>query len=540
MSFRAISRGISNMRRRSFVAAGLAIPVVSGSVLAQPRSPQSTLRFVPQVGLTFLDPIFNIAAVTNYHAFYVFDMLYGLDSQLRPQPQMAKGHTIEDDGHTWVIRLRDGLMFHDGTVVRAVDVVASLKRWAAKDAFGQSVALAVEEWLAPDDYTVKVRLKQPFPLLADALAKPFASPAVIMPERLARTDPATQVTEMVGSGPYRFVASGFDPGNKAVYARFNQYVPREEPPDWFAGGKRAVFDRIEWNAIPDAGTAAAALQAGEIDWWEDVPEDLVPLLQRNPRVKLQASDPTGLVPVLRFNCTIPPFDKPELRRAVLQAVNQQDFMAAMVGGDSGQTRSCFSMFPCNTPYGALPVASGMSNTPDLDTSRAAVRHAGYAGEPVVILSPGDFPELSALSEVAFSLLKELGFKVELAVSDWGSLLKRRASREPVERGGWSLYASYWSGLAISNPAGNALIRGQGKAGWAGWYESAEMETTFQGWLSAPDEAARNDAVQRMEQIAFRDAPTIPLGQVFSRTGFRTSIEGVMVAPAPLPWNVRPA
>jgi peptide/nickel transport system substrate-binding protein len=529
------------MLRRNLMAATLGLPALSLArpALAQPTSAR-TLRFVPQVGLTFLDPVFNIAAVTNNHAFYVFDMLYALDSQSRARPQMAEGHTVSDDGLTWDIRLREGLIFHDGEKVRAIDCIASLRRWAVKDPFGQLLAATVEEWLAPDDRTLRLRLKKPFPLLPDALAKPYASPAVIMPERLAKTDPGTQVTEMVGSGPLRFVASEFDSGSRVVYARFDAYRPRQEAPDWFAGGKQVHFDRIEWRIIPDDATAAAALQSGEVDWWERVQPDMVALLQRNRDIRLQAGDPTGTIPMLRFNSLVAPFDRPAMRHAILSAVKQQDYLAAMMGGDASSTRSCLSMFPCGTPYGDMQVPSVMSDNPDLAKSRAAIAAAGYAGEKIVILNPGDYPALAALGEVTFDLFKRLGLNVELATSDWGSLMKRRASQDPVEKGGWSLYHTSWASLAIASPATNSTIRGLGKAGWAGWYESAPMEAAFQQWLAAPDTAGRDAAARLMQEIALRDAPSIPLGQIFPRTAFRKDIAGIMEAPAPLPWPVRRA
>lgn len=524
------------MNRRSLLTAAAALPFARPA-LAQPAR---TLRFVPQVGLTFLDPVFNIAAVTNYHAFYVFDMLYALDAQARPQPQMAEGHTVSDDGLEWNIRLRAGLKFHDGEPVRARDCIASINRWMVKDPFGQALAAASAEWIAADDRTIRIRLKRPFPLLPDALAKPFASPPVIMPERLAATDPGTQVTEMVGSGPFRFVADEFDSGNRVVYARFADYVPRAEAPEWYAGGKHAHFDRVEWRIIPDESTAAAALQAGEVDWWERVQSDMVPLLQRNRDIRMQVADPTGTIPVLRFNSQVAPFDRPAMRHAILRAVKQSDYLAAAMGGDLSSTRSCHAMFPCGTPYGDMKMPSPMSDEPDLEAAKAAIAAAGYAGEKIVILNPGDHAMLGALGQVSFDLFRRLGLNVELATMDWGSLLKRRASQEPVERGGWSVYHSSWVGLAIANPATNSPIRGLGQGGWAGWYESAEMEAGFAHWLNARDDAARTAAARTMQEIAFRDAPTIPLGQIFPRTAFRTSITGVLEAPGPMPWNIRPA
>jgi peptide/nickel transport system substrate-binding protein len=240
------------MHRRSLLAAAMA-PVLARPALAQ-GTRSRTLRFMPQAAPAVLDPILNPTTIATTHGFCVFDTLYGCDSKLRPRPQMAEGHTVSADGLTWTIRLREGLRFHDGEPVRAVDCVASLQRWAVRDGFGQVLAKAVAEWGAPEDRVLVIRLHRPFPALLDALAKPAASPAFIMPARIASTpaDKPIGVEGMIGSGPWRFLASEFVQGSRAAYARNEAYVPREEPAEAAAGGKRVHFDRLEMVWIPGA------------------------------------------------------------------------------------------------------------------------------------------------------------------------------------------------------------------------------------------------------------------------------------------------
>ena len=257
------------MHRRTLLktagASLLAPPTLAQPALAQPAS-SATLRLVPQANLTALDPIFTTAIVTCNHAYHVFDTLYSCAADGVPKPQMAEGQEVSADGLVWRIRLRAGLRFHDGTPVRGVDCAASIRRWCQRDPFGQLLAKVVDEWGAPDDRTMELRLSRPFPLLLTALGKPDSCLPVIMPERLARPDGFTTVTEMVGSGPYRFMAGEYNSGSRVVYERFAGYVPRDGAPDWATGGKVAHYPRVEWSIIPDAATAAAALQNGEVDW----------------------------------------------------------------------------------------------------------------------------------------------------------------------------------------------------------------------------------------------------------------------------------
>ena len=199
---RSILKGRPDMlSRRTLIqastatAASLATPSISRAADAR------VLRFVPQANLSVLDPVFTTAAVTIEHGYCVFDTLYGVDAKLKPQPQMAAGATVSDDGRTWLISLRPGLTFHDNTPVRAQDCAASLLRWSKRDTFGQALGAAVDSFEAADDRTIRIKLKRPFPRLLEAIGKPHSSPAFIMPERLARTDATTPITEMVGIGP---------------------------------------------------------------------------------------------------------------------------------------------------------------------------------------------------------------------------------------------------------------------------------------------------------------------------------------------------
>ena len=528
------------MRRRTLLAAAPAAGIALRAPAARAQSARErTLRFVPQANLTSLDPIWTTAAVTENHGWTVFDTLYGMTDDLRVQPQMAEGHTVSDDGRTWRIRLREGLRFHDGEPVRARDCAASLARWARRDTFGQSLGAVVDAFEAADDRTLQVRLKSPFPLLVEALAKPAAVVPFIMPERLARTDPFQQVTEMVGSGPYRFVAGEYVSGSRAVYARFDGYVPRQEAPSRTAGGKVARFERIEWSIIPDSATAAAALQSGEIDWWEQINADLGPVLRRARGVTVEIANTLGYIGVGRFNHLHPPFDKPAVRRALLHAIDQEDYVRAVTANDADAFRTCHSMWPCGTPYGTEPAGNPLTGRRDLDAVRRMLREAGYAGEKVVIINPTDFPTIGPFGQLTADLLKRLGMNVELQEMDWGSLVQRRASKEPVERGGWSIFHTWWPGVSIINPAVSATLRGQGDRGWFGWYANPRVEELAGQWLLAGTEAEQKRLAEEIQRESFQQVPVLPLGQFFIRTAHR-GLAGVLKGTSPYPWNVRRA
>jgi peptide/nickel transport system substrate-binding protein len=180
------------MRRRSFLASGAATLAMPRIALAQGSR---VLKFIP---------------------YLIFDTLYGWTSKFEATPQMVEGYTVDADGLTWTLKLRDGLHFHDGEKVLARDCVASLRRWGKRDNCGRMLMAATAELSAPDDRSIVFRLRTPFPQLPEALGQATNNSAAIMPERLAMTDPFKQVTELVGSGPFRFKADERISGAKYI------------------------------------------------------------------------------------------------------------------------------------------------------------------------------------------------------------------------------------------------------------------------------------------------------------------------------------
>lgn len=516
--------------------------IASAASLAAPglatAGGERVLKFVPQSDLGVLDPVWTAAYVTRNHGLMIFDTLYGTDSNFRAVPQMVAGHRTEDDARTWLLVLREGLNWHDGTAVLARDCVASIRRWGARDSFGQTLLAITDELAAPDDRTIRFRLKRPFALLPDALGKAGSNIAAMMPERLAKTDPFKQVTELVGSGPYRFKPAERVPGSLVVYERNQAYVPRGDGVASFtAGPKIAHFDRIEWHVIPDAATAAAALQEGEVDWWEAPSPDLLSLLRRHHDLVTPVQEPTGYIGNLRFNHLNPPFDNPALRQALLGAVSQADYMMAAAGNDPASWRDGVGYFCPDTPMASDAGLSVLTTARDLDAVRRAIEAAGYRGERIAMPVPTDFPSLKALGDIGADLFHKVGLAVDYQATDWGTMLQRLAKTDPVEQGGWSVFHTYWSGLDQLNPAVNASLRGNGRAAGRGWPTSPALETLRDRWLASTDPAEQKQRAEDIQRQAFRDVPYIPLGQMRAATAYRRDLEGVLGGFA-LFWNVR--
>src|ERR1700744_4356836 len=186
------------LKRRSLItgaATALATPAIGVTT--------STLRFVPQSALGSLDPVWTSAQTTRDVGFQIYDVLFGRDEHMNPKPQMLEGYTIQDDGKRWVMKLRPGQWFHDGEPVLARDCTASMQRWMKRDAGGATLAARLDALEAPDDKTIVLRLRKMFPALPQLMSK-FQAPCIMVPARLAATDPWKQMPETIGSGPFRF------------------------------------------------------------------------------------------------------------------------------------------------------------------------------------------------------------------------------------------------------------------------------------------------------------------------------------------------
>lgn len=467
------------MLRRDLLTLAAGTVALTAPNVARAQRPLA-LKFVPIVGLTVLDPSFAGIPHTRSHGYLVFDTLYGLDETFAARPQMVEGQLVENAGTLWDIRLRDGLRFHDGTPVLARDAVASIRRCALREGFCQALLAVTAELTAPDDRTIRFRLTRPFPHLPEALAGLATVTPVIMPERLANSDPAKPVSEMVGSGPYRFLAPDFVMGERSAYERFDGYLPRSgDKPSYTSGPKVAHLDRVEWVTIDDPATVASALLAGEVDWLQAAPADQALLLSRHAAVRTEVTEPAGSIGIMRFNHLHPPFDNPAFRRVLLGALDQSDAMNALAGTDRAYWRDRVGLFHYGTPLANDAGIEVLSSRRDYDRVKRELSQAGYRGERIVVLGTSGSGYTPALSQVGADALRRAGMNVDLQLTNFATMARRVLKRDPPAIGGWNVHFIIAEGAFNDNLATNSYIRGDGKSGSPGRPTSPRFEVLRQ-------------------------------------------------------------
>ena len=525
-----------NLNRRDLLKGAAGLGLTATGLIGAPAFSQSSsrvLKFVPQANLANFDPIWTTQYVVRNASQLVWDTLYGIDDKLQPKRQMIESEEMSADGLTWTFKLRPGLKFHDGEPVRAVDCVASITRWSARDPMGLMLKSIQKELVAVNDSTFKWTLSKPYPKMLLALGKAGTPICFIMPERIAKTDPFKQIEEYVGSGPMRFARKEWKPGAIAVFERFDGYVPRNEPTSWLSGGKVINFDRIEWIIMPDSATASAALQNGEIDWWESPLPDLVPLLKKNRNVVVDIADPLGNIGSFRMNHLHAPFNNLKVRQAVQMAVSQEDYMRAVAGSDTKLWKPLPSFFTPGTAFSTESGGEVLKNGPQMEAAKKLLAESGYKGEPVTCLVAQDNSITKAQGEITADLLKRLGMNVDFVATDWGTVGQRRASKNEPGQGGWGMFHTWHSGADCATIAGNVGVRANGDKAWFGWPTNPIVEKGVDAWFDASTLEAEKAAIAGINKSAMEDVEYIPTGFFVLHQAWRKNVTGITAGP--LPW-----
>jgi peptide/nickel transport system substrate-binding protein len=522
---------------RATIAAGAtaALPRIGRGQSAPPDA--RTLRVVMEGDLRVFDPIWTTANITSYHGTMIYDTLFSVDANFRPQPQMVGKWGLSDDKKTYTFELRDGLGWHDGTPVTAADCVASIRRWAEVDPGGQAIMARAADISKKDDKTFVIALKQPFGLLLDELAKPVPRCCFVMREKDAMKPATEQVSANIGSGPFVFNQALAKPGASFTYDKNPHYVPRGEPASGLAGGKVVKVDHVVWDNISDDQTAMAALQAGEIDFYEGPPLDLIATLEADPNITVEVLNKNGNIGIMRMNWLHAPFSDIRARQALLYLVDQNEFMKASFG-DPKWYKPVASIFGNGTPMTNDANTGWIKHGVDLDKARQLFKESGYNGETVVVLQATNRPFMSNSEQLIAAQLKKIGVNAQLAPSDWGGVITRRANQGPDDKGGWDLFVTSDSDYSHSDPLGVSTLMANGLQSWYGWPSSDAYEALRTKWADSDTLEERQQIAAQMQQLAWDFVPTIQLGQFVSPVAYRANVKGMIGMPEIIPfWNV---
>jgi peptide/nickel transport system substrate-binding protein len=526
------------MRRHDVlrIAGGAALSLSLTFGLGAGAQAETTITAVMQAPLRSLDPVITTAYVIRNYGYMIYDTLLSVDAKGEIKPQMLEKWEVSADGKTYTFTLRDGLKWHDGKPVTADDCIASIKRWATQDKMGQVMQSLTTATEKVDDKTFRMTFSTATNIVLRALSKPSSLAAFMMPERVAKTSPAEAITESIGSGPFKFVASEYKPGVQAVFVKNQDYVPRKEAPSGMAGGRVVKVDKVRWVAMPDAMTGVNALKNGEIDFIEQAPYDLLPLMKGDSNLQLIASKAQGGQPIMRLNHLQPPFDNKLVRKAAMAAIDQKAIMQADIG-DPDYYATCAALFGCGTTYASTAGADDLVKA-NPEKAKALLKEANYSGTPVMIMHPTDFANAGgSFVPVIAQQLRQGGFQVQVQAMDWQTVVTRRAVQKPVAEGGWNIFTTYLSLADISDPLSNYTVAANGTKAWFGWPTSPKIEELRQKFATSADPGELKTIADEVQKLAMDDVVVVPLGEFAVVAAARKSLKGILDAPVPVFWNV---
>ena len=467
-----------------------------------------------------LDAHWNSTTDTRDIAWHMFEALFTFDDDYGVAPMLAEGYEVSEDARNWTIRLRRGVRFHNGDEMKAGDVVASLVRWGQVAPRGRALFETVESIGAAGDYTVEIRLSRPNGSLPAILADTLQFAAIYPEAVVARAGAGAPVEEYIGTGPFRFVATG--PGGSIRLARFDGYSAREEPASGYGGRRAAHVEEIVFVPVPSPEERLRGLLEGAYDFAEDLSPDAYPVLVERLGVEPVIVRPYEWAGII-FNKASGLFADPRMREAVRASLDAGEILAAAFG-DRVFYEPGHSLHAPGTVWHS-DAGRSRWNRPDRVLARQILLEAGYDGRPVRWLATTDYPWMLAIAEAAKKQLAAVGIPVEIEVSDWATLVRRRA-----DPNAWDIFVTSFPSAA--HPVENPYLAGE----WPGWWRSEARDRLMLEFFAASDEDEQREIWESIQALFWRELPIYPLGEIFLLRGVRSDLRMDASRPGMHFWN----
>ncbi|UOM35749.1 ABC transporter substrate-binding protein [Acuticoccus sp. I52.16.1] len=485
--------------KRAIAAGAFALTATLGAGLPVTAAHAETLRYATIGEPPSLDTQMGTAVVATMIGQHMFETLYALDSATVPQPLLATGETVSDDGKIITISLREGVPFHNGKEMKAEDVAASIARWAEFGARGSTLGLDKVE--ATGDYEVTVTLKEPNGAWKSLMSQVNGGPVIYPSEIVAEAGGEPIKPESyIGTGPYKF--SDWRPNRYVELVKFDDYAALDTPSDGYAGKREAVLDTLRFIPVSDVGTRVSGVQAGDYDYAEFISGDLYGILKDDPSVTPVISDSPifGLMFMNSKDGIMK--DNWALRRAVLAALNMTEALQVSVGDpELWQAQGAFfqdgSVWHTDAGLDAY-------NAGDPEKAKALAEEAGYDGTPIRLLVSTNYQQHFDQANVFKRQLADAGIEVELDVRDWATLLKQRA-----EPGAWDMFMTHHN--TVADPALLTFMNDN----YPGWWTSDEKEALEAEFINTSDADGRPATWEKLQTLAYEQVPAVKVGDVFS-------------------------
>jgi peptide/nickel transport system substrate-binding protein len=512
----------SPLRRLTLLAVLLAVAVAAAAPAVEAQQKPGGVLKAAMIGEPpSLDLHWTTAVITQQITWHVYETLYTYDKQYNPVPMLAEGHTVADGGRRYTIRLRKGVKFHNGKEMTSADVVPSLTRWGKMATPGKAVFKVVEAVEATGPHEVVIHLKEPYPVLLDGLARPNNA-AAIYPKEVVDAAGTGQVKEYIGTGPYRFVEH--KPDRHIKVARFKDYAARAEPADGFGGKRTAYVDEILFIPVPDVAVRLAGVETGEYHFAQQIQQDQYDRIRKMAGVDSRIVRPSAWSTAVLNHKQGLMTDR-RIRQALQAALDMEPIMAAGFGHKDFYRLDPGLMY-VEQPQWHSTVSGELYNQKNRGKAEKLLKEAGYAGQPVRWITTQEYRWMYQNALVAKQQLEGAGFKVDLQVVDWATLVQRRNKPEL-----WDVFSTGFT----FGPEPALLTAAQ--CNWPGWWCHEEKERAMEALGKESDPKKRRALLERVQQLFYEDVGRIKFGDYFALDVVRKDVQNLPAVPWLAFWNV---
>ena len=502
----------------ALVLSAVILSAASGTALAQAARNHATLAMVaePQT----LDPMASTADLVGTIMQHVYEPLYTFDAKWNVVPMLAESlPKVSADGKTYSITLRKGVMLHSGRELNADDVVASLQRWMDTSPRGKAVSKELESIKAKGPLGVELVLKGPYAPLVAQLALPSGMAAIMAKESIA-----SPLASFVGTGPYRFKER--KPDAYVLLTRFDKYSARKEPASGYGGKREALIEELRFVPVPSANTRVEGALAGQYDYADLLPVEALPRLEKAAGKTLPIMTPAFGFPYLVLNTKEGVAANQPLRQAIQTAIGEGEMLAAGFG-DTRFFSAEGNHFPKGSPFYST-AGTEQYNQRNAKHAKELAEKAGYKGEPIRVLTSRQYDFHYNMALLMTEQLKRAGFKVDLNVVDWATLVQRRNDAKL-----WDIYITH-SGQ-FPEPMLSPPQLGDGAPGW---WSSPAKQAALTAFNQQSDPAKRAVLWGKVQQVVYDEVPYINVGKFASLSARSPALDGYVPATWPFFWNAK--
>ncbi len=500
--------------KRLFLTSALALSF--SSAFAAGNAANLAMTAEPQT----LDPMTTTADLVGTIMQHVYEPLYTFDAKWAIAPMLADGMPkASADGLTQTIALRKGVKFHNGREMNAEDVVLSLQRWMETSPRGKSVAKEIDSITAKGALSVEIKLKTPYAPLLAQLAMPTSMAAVMPKETIA-----AQLQSFIGTGPYQFKERR--PDQYTLLTRFKDYSARKEAASGYGGKREAFIEELRFIPVPSANTRVEGALSGQFDFADQLPVETIARLEKAANNVVPIVTKSFGFPYLVLNTKEGVLAAKPIRQAVQEAFGPGEMMAAAFG-DNRFFVVEGNHFPKGTPFYS-DAGVNKYNLRDAAKAKASAAAAGYKGDAVRIMASRQYEFHYNMALVMVEELKKAGFKTDLQIVDWATLVSRRNDSKL-----WDIYITH--SPLFPEPM---LSPPQLTEGAPGWWSSPAKDAALSALNKEMNPAKRGALWGKVQEVVYDEVPYVSVGKFNSLAARSPRLQNYLPSAWPFFWNAK--